>query len=128
MTLLPEVRLPLTFQRLVMSAAASRDFAPAHIDHDAARAGGAPGAYADVMFVLAMFERCAGEWMGTRGHLDALRTVVLHGFVLAGQDVVVRGRVVRESESSATVELELLQDGDRKAASANALVTWKDPA
>ncbi|OZC48068.1 MULTISPECIES: MaoC/PaaZ C-terminal domain-containing protein [unclassified Rhodococcus (in: high G+C Gram-positive bacteria)] len=119
---LPEIRLPLTFQRLVMSAAASRDFAPAHIDHEAARAGGAPGAYADVMFVLAMFERCVGEWAGTRASLESLRAVTLHDFVLTGQDAVVRGVIADESETSVTVDLILLQDNERQAATATAIM------
>ncbi|MBY6412639.1 hypothetical protein HQ346_11070 [Rhodococcus sp. BP-252] len=122
---LPEVRLPLTFQRLIMSAGASRDFAPAHIDPDAARAGGAPGAYADVMFVLAMFERCVGEWAGGRGTLQSLDGITLHGFVLAGEDVVVRGVVTQECDTSTTVDLVLVQAADRRAASATAVVRWE---
>lgn len=124
---LPEVRLPLTFQRLVMSAAASRDFAPAHIDHDAARAGGAPGAYADIMFVLAMFERCVGEWAGGTGSLCSLKPVTLHGFVLTGQDVVVRGSAQPPENGRSTVALELVQDGNRRTASATAVVRWEGP-
>lgn len=63
------VEMHLSLQRLVMVSGANRDFAPTHIDNEAARAGGAPAAYADVMFVFTMVERLLLEWSGPAGVL-----------------------------------------------------------
>lgn len=42
---LPELALPLTVQRLVMEAAANRDFVPLHHDDAAAQRTGAPAMF-----------------------------------------------------------------------------------
>ena len=43
--------IPLTIQRLVMEAAANRDFTPIHHDRELTRDSGAPDPYANTMLV-----------------------------------------------------------------------------
>jgi len=88
------LRMFLSLQRLVMVSGANRDFAPTHIDNEAARAGGAPAAYADIMFVISMFERLLLEWAGPAARPRRIGPVRLHDFVVCGEDVTVAGSVV----------------------------------
>lgn len=87
------VEMHLSLQRLVMVSGANRDFALTHIDNEAARAGGAPAAYADIMFVFTMIERLLLEWAGPAGVLRRLGPVRLHDFVVSGADLTVAGEV-----------------------------------
>ena len=54
---LPELALPLTVQRLVMEAAANRDFVPLHHDDAAAQRTGAPAMFANTLYYMALSER-----------------------------------------------------------------------
>ena len=85
---------PLSLQRLIMCSAASLDFAPSHIVADAARQGGAPGAYADITFVFAMVEKLLVQWGGPTIRVRALGPLEIRDFVLAGADVITSGSVV----------------------------------
>jgi acyl dehydratase len=85
---------PLSLQRLIMCSAASLDFAPAHVADDAARQGGAPGAYADITFVFAMVEKLLVQWAGPDIRVRALGPLEIRDFVLAGADVITTGSVV----------------------------------
>ena len=49
---LPELALPLTVQRLVMEAAANRDFVPLHHDDAAAQRTGAPAMFANTSSLI----------------------------------------------------------------------------
>jgi acyl dehydratase len=98
---LGEVSLSFSLQRLAMVAGANRDFAPVHVSDAAARAGGAPGAYADVMFVFAMFERLVVEWGGPTTLVRRLGPIAIADFVVAGEEVTIAGEVVRLGEEVA---------------------------
>jgi acyl dehydratase len=87
------VSMDLTLQRLIMVSGANRDFAPTHIDNAAARAGGVPAAYADIMFILTMIERLLLEWTGPAAVLRGIGGLKLHDFVLCGEHLDVRGEV-----------------------------------
>lgn len=92
----------LSLQRLIMVSGANRDFAMSHVDNEAARAGGAEGAFADVMFVFTVIERLLLEWAGPRAVLRELGPMKLRDFVLSGYDLAVEGTVsgVRPAEVS----------------------------
>ncbi|WP_432843257.1 hypothetical protein [Dactylosporangium sp. CA-092794] len=85
----------LSLQRLIMVSGANRDFAPAHVDNEAAREGGAPAAYADIMFVFTMIERLLLEWAGPSAVLRRIGPVKMHDFVLCGEQLAVTGTVSR---------------------------------
>jgi len=85
--------LHLSLQRLVMVAGANRDFAPAHSDSEAARQGGAPAAFADVIFVFALFERLLMQWSGPRGRITRMGPLKIKDFLICGQDVSSTGTI-----------------------------------
>ncbi|GGM20679.1 hypothetical protein GCM10007977_022210 [Dactylosporangium sucinum] len=91
----------LSLQRLIMVSGANRDFAPTHIDNEAAREGGAPAAYADIMFVFTMIDRLLLEWAGPAAVLRRIGPVKLHDFVLCGEPLEVTGTVGRVTPAAA---------------------------
>ena len=95
---LPEFALPLTIQRLVMEAAANRDFAPMHHDREITRATGAPEPYANTMLTQAVFEATLREWMGLGGRLRSLR-FKMRAFAAAGAILSGHGRVTGKQAS-----------------------------
>jgi acyl dehydratase len=87
------LRMFLSLQRLIMVSGANRDYAMSHVDNEAARAGGAGSAYADVMFVFTMVDRLLLEWAGPDAVLRGIGPMKLRDFVLSGHDLEVRGTV-----------------------------------
>lgn len=88
----PPFELALSVQRLVMEAAANRDFAPIHHDRELARASGAPDMYANTMLLQGLFEATIRQWMGLGGRLTKLG-FGMRVFNCAGDVVIGRGRV-----------------------------------
>lgn len=114
--------LNLTLQRLIMVAGANRDFALSHSDNATARWGGAPAAYADVIFVFTMFERLLMKWAGPRAVVRKLGPLKLHDFLICGQNVIGSGTVTAIADAigpdgarwrEVTAEIKLSQDGGR---------------
>jgi acyl dehydratase len=101
------VQLKLSVQKLVMIAAANRDFAPTHIDPQAARETGADNAYTNMMFVMAMLERTVEQWAGPRARLVRLRPVQMIGFNRAGDTVTCSGTVTAVDVDARKVSVEL---------------------
>jgi acyl dehydratase len=110
---------PLSLQRLIMCSAASLDFAPSHVADDAARLGGAPGAYADITFVFAMVEKLLVQWAGPSVRVRALGPLEIRDFVLAGSDVITSGSVVAVRPAAA--------DGDPAWTEVTVSVAIKQP-
>ncbi len=61
---LPPVTLPLTVGRVVLDAAATRDFFPGHHDREYARAQGARDIYLNTMFYHGFVDRVVTDWAG----------------------------------------------------------------
>jgi acyl dehydratase len=103
----------LTLQRLVMEAAANRDFTPLHHDRDDARATGAPDAYANTMFIQTLLEAGLRTWMGSRGWLEELE-IRMVAFNLVGRVVTAHGRVskVEPDDDGGAVWLDVWLDAD----------------
>ena len=106
------VTLQLSMQKLVMIAAANRDFAPTHIDVEAARATGAETAYTNMMFVLALLERTVEEWAGPRARLSRLHQVRMVGFNRVGDAVTCRGTVTAVDVAARRVSADLWIESD----------------
>jgi acyl dehydratase len=108
MTTVPAFTIPLSLQRLVMEAAANRDFAPIHHDREIAWATGAPDPYANTMLVQSVLEATLRQWMGLDGRLRRLR-FSMRSFATAGAVLSGHGRVLEErrDESGRLVDLEV---------------------
>jgi acyl dehydratase len=105
---LPPFTVALTLQRLVMEAAANRDFAPIHFDPEAARDSGAPNVYANTTFVETLLEAAIRTWAG----LDAWIRVVefsMKAFNCVGDEVTASGVVTgtRREGDELTVDLDV---------------------
>ena len=104
----PVFDLPLTVQRMVMEAAANRDYAPIHSDRELSIAAGAPDMFANVMFLQAIFEATLRTWMGSSGRLRRL-AFDMQGFNLAGTVVEAEGVVsaTKVIDDSGLIELDV---------------------
>lgn len=100
----------LTPQRLVMEAAANRDFAVIHFDPEAARASGAPHVYANTTFIETIFEAAIRTWAGPGARLQVLE-FAMRGFNCAG-DVITAGGVV-SGVRGGDADLDIWIDGPR---------------
>jgi acyl dehydratase len=92
---LPAVRFPLSVYRLVMAAGANRDFNSIHHNSEWARSTGAPGMYANVVFLQGMWERCVREFIGVGGRIRQLSGFRMGSFNTVGDVVTVQGKVAR---------------------------------
>lgn len=89
----PEIRLGMSLQRLVMIAAANRDFAPVHHDPRGAAEIGAPAPIVNSMFLLTLAERVAIEAAGPDVLVLRLGPLRMLRPTPAGTTVVCYGRV-----------------------------------
>jgi acyl dehydratase len=121
---LPAFAMALTLQRLVIEAAANRDFAPIHHDREITRATGAPEPYANTMLVQAMFEATLRQWMGLEGRLRKL-SFSMRSFALSGSMLTGFGRVVAKTaeDDGGLVDVEIwTESGGSRAATGTATV------
>jgi acyl dehydratase len=111
---LPPFRLTLTLQRLIMEAAANRDFAPLHIDSGAARASGAPDVYMNTTFIEAVLEATVRSWAGPAARIRMLE-FAMKAFNCAGDVIEGGGRVNdrRAVDDGEEAELDIWIDGPR---------------
>lgn len=93
---LPPLAFPLSVYRLVVAAGATRDFNSIHHNADFARASGAPGMYANAMFLQGMWERQVRSLVGPSGRIHALRGFRMNSFNCAGETAVVHGEIERK--------------------------------
>jgi acyl dehydratase len=111
---LPAIRLPITLQRLVMEAAANRDFSPWHFDHDVAHALGAPAAFANTTLIEALLEAAVRRWGRLGARIKRLE-FAMRGQTCAGEVASIGGRVAGK---------EVTPGGERRAT----LALWIDCA
>jgi acyl dehydratase len=111
---LPTVSLMLTLQRLVMEAAANRDFAPIHFDGDAAHDSGAPAPYMNTTFIETVFEALLRNWAGLAARIEMIE-FSMKAFNCVGDEITAGGCVAAttEREAQLVAELDLWVDGPR---------------
>ena len=109
--------MPITLTRLVMNAAASRDFFPGHHDRDYARGQGARDAYHNTMFFQGLVDRVGYAWAGYDAWLTH-RELRMARPACNGDTLRTDGRVVerREENGRRIAELEVDVLTDRGAA------------
>ena len=111
---LPPFAVTLTLQRLVMEAAANRDFAPIHYDIDAARDSGAPNVYANTTFIETVFEALIRSWAGLAARIRVIE-FTMQAFNCVGDEIAAHGVVTatREEPSGRVVDLDIWIEGPR---------------
>jgi len=122
---IPEFSLPLTIQRLVMEAAANRDFTPIHHDRELTRATGAPEPYANTMLIQAVLEATLREWMGLAGRLRKLG-FTMRVFATAGGILCGHGRVtaIRAEQGGSFVDLDVWTASDGTQTATGTATVW----
>ena len=112
---LPEISIPLTLQRLVMEAGANRDFSLMHHDGSIARTAGASDAFANIFFLMGMFERQVRDWAGPRARLKKMGPLKMLNFNVVGDTLIFKGKVaaVETSEQGLMSTLELWCESER---------------
>lgn len=107
--LLPPLVFPLPVYRLIMAAGANRDFNAIHHNTEYARTTGAPDMYANNFLLQGMWERAVRGAIGLDGRIRSIRGFRMNAFNVAGDTVVVHGRVERvwRDGPRARVEFEL---------------------
>jgi 3-methylfumaryl-CoA hydratase len=111
---LPAFAVTLTLQRVVMEAAANRDFAPIHYDPEAASGSGAPNVYVNGTFVETLLEVMIRSWAGLGARIRVIEFSML-SFNCVGDEIEASGVVskVNETADPPTAELEVWIDGPR---------------
>jgi acyl dehydratase len=107
----PPFEVAMTLQRLVMEAAANRDFAPIHFDPAEARASGSPEVYVNSTFVETLLEATIRTWAGLQARIKVLE-YAMKDFTTIGA-VATGAGVVRSRSPDGTVELDLWIDSAR---------------
>lgn len=107
---LQPLAFPLSLYRLVMAAGTNRDFNSIHHNSEFAQSGGASGAYANVMFLQGMWERCVRNYIGLAGLIRSLEGFRMNSFNTEGTTATVHGKVLRKwrsEDGELLVEIEI---------------------
>lgn len=100
---LPEVVDEISYQRVVMSAAATWDYFPGHYDPAYAQSHGHPTIFVNTMHIAGFIDRIAIDWAGPRSRV-VRRKMRMLGSIYAGDSMVGRGRVTdKRCDTSAGV-------------------------
>lgn len=117
---------PVTRTDIVRYAGASGDMNPLHHDDDFARAGGLPSVIAQGMLSAGVLASFVTAWFGAgsvRRYKVRFREMVLPGDVLTAE-----GRVVREADGLADLELALKRQDGAPVVTGTATVSVKGGA
>jgi acyl dehydratase len=124
----PPFTVALTLQRLVMEAGANRDFAPVHVDAEAARRSGARHAYANTTFIETLFEAALRSWGGLTARIRIIE-FVMTDFNCVGDEIGATGVVTaaHREDGELTVKLDIWIDSPRgRTASGSAVVVFPE--
>lgn len=110
-----QVAFPITIQRLVMAAGANRDFNGMHHNREIAQSYGAPDMFCNNFFLQGMWERTVREYIGLRGIIRKIGPFRMRIFNVAGDTVVVKGKVLRKFRQNGqnSVELKMWSENSR---------------
>jgi acyl dehydratase len=129
---LPVVTMPVTLQKLVISAGGQRDFNPIHYDAEAAQAAGMRTAFANTFFQQGLLNRAVNDWAGTSGHLRRL-ALSMRAPIYLGSTLVVSGMVtgVHSTAEGAADEIEVVlelatEDGVCSEATATVVIVHRE--
>ena len=118
--ILPPFTVEITLQRLVMEAAANRDFARIHHDPAVALESGAPAVYANTTFVETLLEAGIRTWAGPAARIGVLE-FAMTDFICVG-DTASTGGVVTARDGD-VVDLDVwIETGHGRCVAATARV------
>lgn len=101
---LPPFTVDITLQRLVMEAAANRDYARIHHDPEVARESGAPAVYANTTFVETLLEAGIRTWAGPAPRIGVLE-FAMTDFICVGDTATTGGVVTAKDGDAAELDL-----------------------
>jgi acyl dehydratase len=102
----PPFTVALTMQRLVMEAGANRDFAPLHIDAEAARRSGARAANANTTLLETLLEAALRSWAGPAGLIRVIE-FSMTDFTCEGDEVSAAGVVTATGSGGSHLVVDL---------------------
>lgn len=116
-------RFDLSLQKLIIMTTSNRDFAMAHLNDDAAKAGGAPAAYADMISLMAFLEAALMSSLGTHAMLTAISGMKLSNFVIHGLPILITSEVTsvelgKPRTAKVELSMKLYQNDETPATSA----------
>lgn len=111
----PSLSFPLSYHRMIVQAAANKDFSPIHINTEVARQQGAPEIYANNVFHQSMWERTVREYIGLGGTVKKMGPFRMKVFCTVGETVTVKGQVIKvwEEAGCGLVEIGLVSSTSR---------------
>jgi acyl dehydratase len=90
---LPEVVDEISYQRVVMNAAATWDYFPGHFDPEYATRQGHPAIFVNTMHIAGFVDRVGTDWAGPHSRV-VRRKIALAGSIYAGDTMIGRGKVI----------------------------------
>lgn len=114
--LVTPVTLQVSYARVILSVAATRDFMRGHHDPAFAREQGQRDIYVNTLFHQAFVDRVMTDWAGPRAFI-ARRKIVMRGAICAGDTIVGEGRVTdrrRDDSGRGLIELDLRVSNGRE--------------
>lgn len=111
----PSYRFPVSYEKVIYDAAATRDFYPGHNDPEFARAQGNETIFLNNIAFQGLADRLALEWAGPNWRVRN-RSVQIQGAAPAGSRLTVEGDVVGVDTGPTNAEIEIegrvLRDGE----------------
>jgi len=92
---LPEVRLEVTYKRVIQDAAATLDYFPGHHDPEYAQAQGQKTVYLNTMCLQGFIDRVVTDWAGPHTFIFK-RKMTMARSVYAGDTMYGKGRVLKK--------------------------------
>lgn len=92
---LPEVRLEVTFKRVIQDAAATLDYFPGHHDPEYAKAQGQETVYLNTMCLQGFIDKVVTDWAGPHTFI-LRRKMTMTRSVYAGDAMYGKGRVLKK--------------------------------
>lgn len=92
---LPEIRLEVSFKRVIQDAAATLDYFPGHHDPEYAKAQGQKTIYLNTMCFHGFIDRVVTDWAGPYTFI-LRRKMTMVNSVYAGDTMYGKGRVVKK--------------------------------
>jgi acyl dehydratase len=90
---LPEVVDEISYERVIMNAAATWDYFPGHFDPEYAKRQGHPGIFVNTMHLAGFVDRIGTQWAGPYSRV-VRRKIALAGSIYAGDTMIGRGKAV----------------------------------